>query len=734
MVSIIVLALLFCSLPQVLFAQAGTRSSYEAPCDTIQRIIVKDTVKPSQVRFGASVGYVLPFVNAQFSGLPGVSSCCSQYSPLSASGFGVGVLGEIPLLPSLGIGARLGLTSFSMSFSQRKIMPVANPADIANPLSVPLLYSLSTSFSALSLEPYIFYRPIQMLSIHAGFGFTTLLSGTYNQSERLDTAGLNLGAIRAERNVLSGTMPNLTSILPSVHVGANYEIPLGERGQWLVAPEASFSLSLGNLVSGLQGTNPVWTMSSVRGGVSVRYSPERTTQLSAEELAAMQATEDIRYRKKREECEQSMPPPIAEAKKKNVVTAKITSVSSIQADGSALNTSATTIHVEEFLASRSRYVLNNIFFDSSSSEIAARYERLAEKESAAFRLESFAEAGVLQIYYHVLNIVGKRLSQNPKADITLVGHADGLTEKNDKRLAQARAEKIKEYLVTTWKIPENRIKIQTGVSRTPTGTDGDEILEAEEQRRVEIQSTSRAILEELRFDYFVRVIEPPKIRFQFDISSTAALKEWLLVGKQRETRNGAAASERVREKVLFEKRGKTLPTLPEEKSFEWEIAKSANPPQYHEPVMVRLAASDATSDVLADSASISIPVNILSVADKEKIGSADKRTDSYTLFSFAYGTNAPITGNADVQRVVAAIKQTLKPGALVTVSGYTDTRGNEITNGILAQQRANAVAGLIAYPNMVINSFGATKINDNALPEGRFYNRFVQVDVQTPLR
>lgn len=730
--SLLVFLVILICLPHTFKAQDTKGGVNSSPCDTIQRVVVKDTLQPSQVRFGAAFGYVIPFVSARFSGLPGVPSCCPEYSPLSASGFGGGIFGEIPMLPALSVGARLEFSSFSMNFAQRQYVLLANPANIASPLSVPLLYSLAASFSALSIEPYLVYRPIAMLSVHAGVGFSTFLSGTYRQSERLDTTGLTFSTLRTERNVLSGAMSNFASILPSVRLGASYEIPLGEKGQWLVAPEASFALSLGNVVNGLQGANASWTMSAARVGVSVRYSPERTTPLSAEELRTLQESENQRYEKRIAECKPNVAVPqlVSLAKQFNI-SAKITDVRGIKSDSTVVENP--TITIEEFLASRSRYVLNSIFFGAASADIAPRYERIRAEESTGFRLENFAEAGVLQIYYHVLNIVGKRLTQNPKADITLIGHSDGLTEKNDKRLAQARAEKIKEYFISTWGIAENRIKIQTALSRTPNGTDGDELLEAEEQRRVEIQSNNRMILEELRFDYLVRVIEPAKIRITFDISSNAGIGEWSVEAKQNEASSASRRSATERYKRLFAKQG----TSSEEKIFEWAIAKSENLPQSREPIEVELRAAsspDANSPVVYNTSVRTIPVSLVSVADKERQRVADKRTDSYTLFSFAYGTNAPISGNADVQRVVAAIKQTLKPGAQVTVSGYTDTRGNEITNGILAQQRANAVAGLIAFPNMIINSFGATKINDNALPEGRFYNRFVQVDVQTPLR
>jgi outer membrane protein OmpA-like peptidoglycan-associated protein len=122
------------------------------------------------------------------------------------------------------------------------------------------------------------------------------------------------------------------------------------------------------------------------------------------------------------------------------------------------------------------------------------------------------------------------------------------------------------------------------------------------------------------------------------------------------------------------------------------------------------------------------------VEEKQKKNAPDERVDSYTLFSFAYGTNTPLSGNAEAQRVVEQIKQTLKRGAKVTIVGYTDSRGNPNVNQALSTQRAQSVANAIGFADAQAKGVGATTLNDNRLPEGRFYNRFVQVDVRTPLR
>ncbi len=684
------------------------------PCDTIQRMIIRDTIPLSFTRFGLGGDYAVPLVNAQFTGIPGIPSCCPGYGFSGGLAFGFGVFAEWALLQSIGVGAQVRMNIANLSFSRREYQPLYGL------INIPLLYSLQTNTTSIDISPYIFWKPLESLTLQAGFSLSSYLPTAFTTNEKIDTAGLSFitnGQFSRTRNDTSGITSAFGGAVPSIRFGVNYELPLLANKTLFIAPEASFSLGLTDIVQNLQGSNPRLTFSAVRFGVTLRYSPQ--ARLTEQQITQMQEQADEEYRRRLEECARLTKPV-----EKDVVIAKITSIQSISKEGVAEENP--TINVEEFLASRSRYVLNTIFFAQQSSDISLRYRKIQPEDGGTFRIENLADAGVLQIYYQVLNIIGKRLTTNPKAEITLVGYADGLSEKNDKKLALERAEKVKFYLVNVWNIDENRIKVQTAMSRVPVLNDGDEIFEAEEQRKVEIQSNNKAILEELRFDYTLRIINPKLVRINFELASGSPLKQWSLEGSQ--VVQGSKKS--LEDRTLFVTKGTTIPQA---KFVDWDVTNPKQQPQSREAISVRISASDV-NNYSPDSPIREIPVKLVSVADKEREGKADKRIDSYTLFSFAYGTNAPISGNADVQRIVAAIKQTLKPGAKVIVTGYTDTRGNEITNGILALQRANAVAGLIGYPNMTVNSEGATKINDNALPEGRFYNRFVQVDVETPLR
>lgn len=711
---------LFCCLwlQQVVFAQTPTDS---APCDTVRRVIVRDSTNPSLTRFGVVAEYAIPIVSAQFTRLSNVPSCCPGYSFSSGIALSGGILGELQVLPNIAVGAQIRLGLSELNFAHRAYVPVANIPGL------PILYSLKTNLLSLGIDPYVVFRPTEGLSLQVGMGITSFLFSTFTSFEKIDSVGftfVNNNSFNQTRNQASGSVSELNAALPTVRVGVNYEVPLLANKTLFIAPELSFSLGLGDVVRQLEGVNPRFALSTLRFGASVRYSPE--PRLTTEQIFLLQERYDEEYRKRLEECKSVIQKPV---KRQNVLAAQLTSVQGINADGSS--TENPTIHVEEFLASRSRYVLNTVFFSVGSSAIASKYRLIRKEEVKEFRVENFANADVLQIYYQVLNIIGKRMIANPKAEITLVGFSDGLVEKNDKKLALERAETLKEYLIRAWGVEEKRIKTQTGTSRIPTISDGDEKLEAEEQRKVEIQSGTKAILEELRFDYFQRVITPAKIRLGFDIQSEGELKTWFISCSQSaQSDSGSPETKAATANTLFSANGGIFP---KERYVEWDLTNTKAQPQSKEAILVKCSVADK-EDFTAESTKKEIAVQFVRVVDKEQQGLPDKRIDSYTLFSFAYGTNAPLSGNADVQRVVSAIKQTLKPGAKVIVTGYTDTRGNEITNGILALQRANAVAGLIGFPNTQVNSEGGTKINDNSLPEGRFYNRFVQVDIQTPLR
>lgn len=120
------------------------------------------------------------------------------------------------------------------------------------------------------------------------------------------------------------------------------------------------------------------------------------------------------------------------------------------------------------------------------------------------------------------------------------------------------------------------------------------------------------------------------------------------------------------------------------------------------------------------------------VVEKEDDGESVITLTSDLLFAFGSADLAP-SSSAAIGRAVAALPQ----GAPVSVSGHTDSVGSDAVNQPLSEQRAQAVAGVIAQarPDLVltVEGFGASRpVADNSNggeddPQGRALNRRVEV-------
>jgi outer membrane protein OmpA-like peptidoglycan-associated protein len=329
-----------------------------------------------------------------------------------------------------------------------------------------------------------------------------------------------------------------------------------------------------------------------------------------------------------------------------------------------------------------------------------------------------ADQTTMQTYYQILNVIGKRLTNTPSAKLTLIGYTDALNEKENKTLGAQRSERIKEYLLDVWKIDEKRITTKSGGTRQQQIAD---VLDGEESRCVEIQSNMPEILEELRFDYTLRTIEPPILRITPKVYAGAGIKQWTFEATQIVEQES---------RVLKAVTGKTYPPII---TMNLQSAPESEQPASEEVLSLELQVVDVNGRD-AKTPLWSIPVEILSVEKKRKAGKRDERIDTYMVFSFVLGTNTLQVENVAVQRIMKAITQTLKPGAKIDITGYTDTRGTENGNRALSEERARSVAKLINFDGANIQGVGSTTLHDNGLPEGRFYNRFVRVDVHTPIR
>jgi outer membrane protein OmpA-like peptidoglycan-associated protein len=370
------------------------------------------------------------------------------------------------------------------------------------------------------------------------------------------------------------------------------------------------------------------------------------------------------------------------------------------------------MRVEEFIVQRYVPLLNYIFFDEASSDLPPRYSRLNPQTASVFDIDRLYQQGTLDIYRHALNIVGKRMRQYPDAVLTLTGcNADLGAEAGNVALSAARAESVRQYLVETWNIAGNRIILKARNLSEDASLPKTDADKTEENRRVEIASTVKEILDPILLSDTMRVSNPPTIRFFPKLDTKEPVRDWTLTAFSGNkdfvtfsSADGATTSE-----------GKDLP-----ERIDW------TPPQQGEGSLDIDAALEFTLNARDAEGKSGFAHGFIPV---QKIVLPDKKIEQFSLVLFGFN-KAQITEQH--QRMINVIKSVVRPNSKVAISGYTDRTGDSAYNKTLSRQRAAELARLLDQPLSKAQGYGEdTLLYDNDTPEGRFYCRTVNVSVET---
>jgi len=378
---------------------------------------------------------------------------------------------------------------------------------------------------------------------------------------------------------------------------------------------------------------------------------------------------------------------------------------------------AVGVQIDEYDSVEALPLLNRVFFERGSAEIPARYHALTRREADAFTGEEMS-GSALDVYHDLLNIVGRRMRENPRATLHVVGYRAG-TERTGE-LARTRAVAVRRYLAETWGIAERRVVVRGGGSppqaareNTPEGE--------EENARVEIESNDPAILSPWVRVFTQRVATPPALLFHPAVrSGDAPLDRWRL----DVTRNDGS--------VWRTFSGGGMP--PETIRWDWRSSSGALPTL---PISLRynFVVVD-TAGQTAETGEQGIPVTYNVSRDTLHHRAGDSSIESYSLLLFDYDS-------ASVSRsdrpLLEAIAEAIRPGASVVVTGYTDSLGEAEYNRRLATARARAVAARLGtlLPGSVRvavdESGGERERFPYNTPEGRAHCRTVFILVRTPL-
>lgn len=316
--------------------------------------------------------------------------------------------------------------------------------------------NLSTNTSYITVEPslrvapfanafYIFGGPTISFNVSKGF--------TYTQEKQTDTRG---------------DWSDVKKTALSAQAGAGIDIPLSSRAsstQFTLSPFVSFLTDFGHEPRSVES----WSFYTVRTGIALKFGTAKKS------IPAKTTAEPV-----------STTPVIVPEKE-------------VQFSVRAPKVVPLNRQVKETFPLR-----NSVFFDLGSTEIPSRYVQLTSIQATSFKEEQLQQeqpenlnngrsSRQLAVYHNILNIMGDRLRTNSHSTITLVGASD----KNPTE-GKLLAENIKHYLITVFGIDASRISTEGRdkpiIPSEQPGATNELALLREGDRRVDIVSTSPELM------------------------------------------------------------------------------------------------------------------------------------------------------------------------------------------------------------------------------------------------
>jgi len=369
--------------------------------------------------------------------------------------------------------------------------------------------------------------------------------------------------------------------------------------------------------------------------------------------------------------------------------------------------------IEEIETEEGFPLLPYIFFSQGNSALEnTRMELLSQARTTLFN-EDDLNWNTMDIYQQLLNIVGKRLINNPSANITLTGTNNNTDdERNNLPLSRLRAFAVRDYLVNIWGINTSRIRIDAvnlpSKPTNPVVADG-----ISENSRVEISSNDRNILAPVYLREVLRVSDPPLIEIHPAVQTSAGLTEFNLEISQGDSKI----------------RSYTYNNIPEKYNWNIEVPPV---PLLNLPADIVLIAKDNIGQSVSAAKQISISQK--TIKTKREHIEGDYRVERYSLILFDFDKSEILLGH---RYALDYIKSKITPTSLVTISGYADRTGTSDYNRELARRRSEEVMLFFSIPSqqVTILPIGSDElIFDNNLPEGRSYSRTVRIEIRTPVR
>jgi outer membrane protein OmpA-like peptidoglycan-associated protein len=542
---------------------------------------------------------------------------------------------------------------------------------------------LTTELSYVAVEPSFRLAPFSNgLYFYIGptFNFNVVKTFSYDQNKQY---------------YIKGDWSSLRKTMIAAQAGVGIDIPVSKKlsaTQMTVSPFASFQTDMFQSPRTIES----WTVYTIRAGIALKFGTGKVNKVATVESPAMIVP---------------------------VVTPVIIVEKEVQF----------SVRAPKFIPNKrpireSFPIRNSVFFNMESVEIPNRYILLNAEAAKSFKEEQLQEdqpnnlytgrsARQLAVYYNVLNITGGRMRLNPNSVIVLTGSSDNHPEEG-----KQMAESVKRYLVSVFAIDPSRIKTEGRdkplIPSELPGATKELALLREGDRRVDINSESPELMLQIG-GKAMNSMRPIEIRaYQQDPLDSHVI--FTATGASSEYKSWSV--ELTDEKNNMQSFG---PYTDDQASVPGKTILGTNNQGNYKIVMI----GQTNAGLVVRKESF---VSLIKTEENKQEGLRYS-----ILFDFDKSTTIETYENFLVQIVCPLIPE----NGTVIIHGHTDIIGEEAYNMKLSKERSNTAQKIIENALMKSGKKGVRFENygfgedismapfENNLPEERFYNRTVIIDI-----
>lgn len=373
-------------------------------------------------------------------------------------------------------------------------------------------------------------------------------------------------------------------------------------------------------------------------------------------------------------------------------------------------------------------LLTTVFFETAHDTLPTRYKLFHSSEQRRNFTDTTMPGGTIQKYWNILNIIGYRMEKFPETTIRLAG-GYSLESGEDRLLAGNRVMFVKNYLTTVWEISPARIDLLP--VHEPVGPQASVLTDTMRQaelRSVSIESDFSKILDCVHIREHRRFLSPDIFVVHIDpLLPPEQIARYTIEVSQGENLLAIHSAPWHPDSTFL---------IQELDLAKLDFVAKANTLERTTPLQFTTIITDKNG-VERYSTPAFIPVKVATIPTRRTCSFGNKTINRFSLLIFPYEES---TLGSQHQRVIATmIAPSIRDSARIKVTGYCDlseqdsttqlsiARGKGVTRQLLSLLDTNQIQR-ISHEGVG----SAQPLFSNDLPEGRCYNRTVQVVVEMP--